>query len=212
LRRMAARAHNRRPVTLWVRVRAVRIVLGVMALTIAGLVLPASAATAAPSPAGASIAAACILALAVPVTVGWGCTRGDPLLEAVSSQPVPALDLALATLAVGITAAAAVGLQFVGIAPAGIIAARAALVYLGLMLAAYRVGGWRIASLTPAIYLLVVIVMGRGEDIRHPALWAWIAADSGDGWSWLLTFAVLGTGLVAYGLHAPRRIIRPGDE
>jgi len=101
VRRLAAVAARCRPVTLWLRVRAAPILLAVMALTVAVLVVPLSAATATPSPAGASNAAASIFALAVPVAVGWACTRGDRVLESVSSRPIVMLDLALACLAVG---------------------------------------------------------------------------------------------------------------
>lgn len=208
---MAARTAHRRLVTFWIRIRAVPIVFGVMVLTVVALVLPASAATATPSPGGASIAAACILALLVPVTVAWGCMRGDPLLESVSARSISVLDLALALLGVGMTSAAALGLQAAGLAPAGVIAARAALVYLGLMLMTHAFGGWRIASLAPAVYLLGVIMMGRGEDIRHPATWAWIAADADDLFSWVLTLAVLCAGLSGY-LLFPRETSRQSTD
>lgn len=209
---MATGTAQCRPVTLWLRVRAGPIVLGMIALTVLGLVLPASAATATPSPAGATIAAACVLALAVPVTVGWACTRGDPLLESVSTRPVRALDLALSGLAVGSTSLAAVGLSYADIAPAGTVAARAALVYLGLMLTTYSLAGWRVASLAPATYLLSVIVMGGGEDVRHPALWAWIAADPADVFSWVLTLAALCAGFAGYLFLPARASLHASDE
>ena len=190
--------------SLWLRVRGGSIIGVSMALTLVGLALPASAATATPSPVGATVAAACFLVLAVPVAVGWGCGRGDPQLEAVGSQPVRWLDLLLATLAVGLTAGGAYLLQQIEVAPAGAIAARDLLVYLGLLLLAYPFVGWQVAAVIPAVYLLAVAVAGEGEDIYHPAAWAWVAADPSDRASWLLTAGVLGLGLLAYVLIRPR--------
>jgi hypothetical protein len=199
-------------VSLWFRVRGSFVISAVTVLTLLVLVLPASALAATPSPAGATLAAACLLALAVPVAVGWGCSRGDAQLELVGVQPVRLLDLALATVAVGVSALVALTMQQAGLAPAGAVAARAELVYLGLLLFAYPFGGWRIATVVPAIYLLAVVVMGRGEDIIHPAPWAWIAAQGGDMRSWLLTLAVLGAGLFAYSTVRMRGPVRSGSS
>jgi hypothetical protein len=143
-------------------------------------------------------AVACFLALAVPVAVGWGCGRGDPQLEFVSTRGIKWLDLLLAVGAVGFTSAGALLLHRSDVAPAGAIASRALLVYLGLLLAVYPVAGWRVAAVVPAAYLLAVAVAGRGDDIYHPAAWAWIAADGEDPGSWLLTSVVVVTGLIAY--------------
>jgi len=98
------------------------------------------------------------------------------------------------------------------VAPTGLVAARALAVYLGLMLFAQPLGGWRVAAIAPAVYVLAVIVIGRGEDIYQPAVWAWIAADAGDGPSWLFTVAVLCAGLAAYVLIPARITSRANDE
>lgn len=193
--------------SLWAKVRGLPIIGLTMVGTLLALVLPFSVAAATPSPAGATLAAACFLALIVPVAVGWGCARGDLQLEGVSSQPVRTLDLVLALGAVGIVATLALALERLGVAPAGVIAARAAITYLGLLLVATPLG-WRNATLTPAIYLLAVAVVGGGSDIYHPAPWAWIAALPDDAASWILTGATAGIGLIAY-LVVPRR--RMGD-
>lgn len=184
--------------SLWIRVRAGHIVLLSMGLTLAALALRASAATARPSPAGATLAVACFLALAVPVAAGWGCSRGDELLESVSTRPVRYFDLAFVVVAVGLTSGAAGALQQLGFAGAGFIAARAGLAFLGLMLLAVPLAGWRVATTVPAVYLLLVAVVGSGEDSLHPAAWAWIAADGLDARSWILTLTVLMVGLAAY--------------
>lgn len=189
---------------LWLQVRGAPVIALAMTLTLVGLAVPGSAAAATPSPVGATVAAACFLALAVPVAVGWGCGRGDGQLEAVGSRPIRWLDLALATLAIGLTAGGAHLMHRAGLAPAGAIAARDMLVFLGLLLLAYPLVGWHVAAVIPAVYLLAVAVAGRGEDILHPARWAWIAADGADRTSWILTAGVLGSGLLAYVLLKPR--------
>jgi len=191
-------------VSLWLQVRGAVVIVAAMVLTLVGLALPASAATATPSPVGATVAVACFLALAVPVAVGWGCGRGDPQQEAVSTRGIKWLDLLLAATAVGLTSLAALLLHRIGLAPAGAIASRDLLVYLGLLLAAYPIAGWRTAAAIPAVYLLAVAVAGGGEDIYHPARWAWIAADGADRTSWLLTVVVLVGGLIAYVALKPR--------
>jgi hypothetical protein len=196
--------------SLWAKVRGLPITGVAIVATLLGLVLPVSTAAATPSPAGATLAAACLVALAVPVAVGWGCARGDASLEAVSIQPVRAFDLLLAIAAVGLTAGMALLLEQAGIAPAGAIAARAALVYLGLVLLATPLS-WRIATLAPAIYLLAVAVVGGGADIDHPALWAWIAAQADDPTSWLLTAGTLVLGILVY-LLVPRRFLAGAAE
>ncbi|MEX2136988.1 MAG: hypothetical protein WEB29_08600 [Chloroflexota bacterium] len=195
--------------SLWLQVRGAPVIGLAMVLTLVGLALPASAASATPSPVGATVAAACFLALAVPVAVGWGCGRGDGQLETVGSRPVRWLDLMLAGLAVGLTASGAYLMQRTGLAPAGAIAARDLLVFLGLLLLAYPFVGWRVAAVIPAVYLLAVAVAGGGEDVFHPARWAWIAADGADRASWLLTGSVLLGGLLAYVLLKAKGDERP---
>lgn len=198
--------------SLWLRVRGAPIIGLTMLLTLVGLALPFSAATSNPSPVGPAVAVACYLALAVPIAVGWGCGRGDPGLEGVGIRPVRWLDLALAVLAVGLTAVGAYLLQQAEIAPVGKIAARDLLVFLGLLLLAHPFVGWRVAAVIPAVYLLAVAVAGRGEDIFHPAAWAWIAADAADRTSWLLTAGVLCLGLLAYALLGRRSTAVEGSE
>jgi hypothetical protein len=84
-------------------------------------------------------------------------------------------------------------------------AAWATLVYLGLTLLAVPFWGWRLAPVLPALFLLAVAVFGRGEDIEHPARWAFIAACGDDSFSWLFTAIVLVVGVAAC-LVAPRRL------
>jgi hypothetical protein len=197
--------------SLWFRVRGVGVLLGAMAATLGALTLPVSAAAATPSPTGATLAAACFVALAAPVAVGWGCARGDPQLESTGVRPTRVFDFLLAVGSVGAVSAAGLLMFWAGVAPAGAIAARAGLVYLGLLLLAQPMAGWRVAAVAPSVYLLLVAVVGRGEDIAHPAPWAWIAADGGSRSSWLLSAVVLGTGAAAYSLLKPKLGVA-GDE
>lgn len=191
--------------TLWLRVRSVPLAIGLAVLSLLSLATPIPSAVAAPSPGGATLALACAVSLTVPILVGWGCQRGDRLLEAVSTRSIQALDLGYAVLAVGVTALIATAMHELGVAPAGLIAARASLTYLGLMLFARAIGGWRLATLLPATYLVAVALIGRGEDAAHPAGWAFIAAEGEDVASWVLTaLAVLG-GLLATVVAPVRR-------
>lgn len=195
---------------LYLKTRNAMTILGAIAISLALLALPGSAITATPSPAGATLAASALVALAVPVAVGWGCARGDPQLEGVSVRPVRVFDFLLTVLAVSTTSLAALAMHQVGLAPAGAVAARALLVFLGALLAAQPLTGWPIATIVPAIYLVAVAVAGRGEDISHPAPWAWIAADSGEPQSWLLTVAVVVGGFATYLIVRPRAGTSPG--
>jgi hypothetical protein len=199
-------------VSLWLRVRGARAIIGAIVFTLIGVALPASGVAVTPSPAGATLAAACLVALAVPIAVGWGCARGDPQIEAVSVRAIRGLDLLIAALAVGTTSVASLAMQQAGLGLAGPIVARDGLVYLGLILLAYPLLGWRVATIVPAIYLLAVAVIGRGEDIIHPAWWAWIAADGGDQGSWVLTMVLLLAGIGAYIGVRPRMSGMPADE
>jgi len=189
-------------VSLWLRVRGASTIIFVSVATLAALALPASAMSTTPSPAGATMAASAFLALAVPIAVGWGCARGDAQIESVSVRRVRILDLLLAVVAIGGTATVALAMHEAGVAPAGLVAARALLVYGGFMLLASPLG-WRTATIAPAVYLLAVIVVGRGEDIFHPAPWAWVAAGETSRASWLLTAALVGVGITTH-LVGPR--------
>lgn len=196
--------HQRAAVSLWFKVRRVTVVLVAVVMALAALALPLSVAAATPSPAGATLAAACFVALAVPVAVGWGCGRGNGQLESVGVRPTRLLDFLLASAAVGGVSLLAYVLYDKGVMPAGAIAARAGLVYLALLLLVQPLVGWRAAAVMPTVYLLLVAVVGHGDDIAHPAPWAWIAADSSDRISWVLTAIVLVAGVGAYAVVKPR--------
>lgn len=189
---------------LWAQVRGMPIIFGSIVASLLALVLPVSAAAATPSPAGATLAAACLVALIVPIAVGWGCSRADRQLESVSIRPVRLLDFLLAVASVGLVAILALLLALLGMAAAGGIAARASLMFLGLLLA-FAPFGWHLATLSPTLYVLAVAVAGRGEDILHPAPWAWIAAPVGDGLSWVLSVLVLAVGILLY-VTVPSRL------
>ena len=65
--------------------------------------------------------------------------------------------------------------------------------------------------MVPAVYLLAVAVIGRGEDIVHPAPWAWIAADGGDRSAWILPVVLLVVGITVYVAMRPRAIALPAE-
>ena len=191
--------------SLYLQVRGAAVIAAVLAVVVALLAWPGSSLAATPSPTGATMMAGAFLAIAVPAAVGWGCSRGDGRLEATGVRPIPWADLALAVLATAVVSLVAVMLHAVGLADAGLVAARAALTYLGFLLLAVAFVGWRLAPVAPALFLLAVAVFGRGEDIEHPARWAWIAAEGADPFSWAITATLVVVGVVAY-LAVPRSL------
>jgi hypothetical protein len=192
-------------VRLYLRVRGVSVIASVAAVVVVLLAWPGSSVQATPSPAGATMAAGVFLAIAVPAAIGWGCARGDDRLEATGVRAIAWADLALAVVASAAVALVTGALHEAGMAEAGIPAARATLTYLGLLLLAVPFTGWRLAPVAPSLLLLAVAAFGGGEDIAHPARWAWIAADGADPVSWTLTAVVLVAGIVAY-IAGPRRL------
>jgi hypothetical protein len=141
----------------------------------------------------------------VPAVVGWGCARGDSRLEATAVRDIAWADLALAVTASAVVVVVAVVLHRAGLAQAGLVAARATLTFCGFLLLAVPFVGWRLAPVAPALFLLAVAAFGRGEDIVHPARWAWIAADGAEPVSWTLTAVVLVGGIAIY-VAVPRRL------
>jgi hypothetical protein len=199
-------------VTLYLRVRGAPVIAAVAAVVVALLAWPGSSVEATPSPTGATMMAGVFLAIAVPAAIGWGCARGDDRLEATGVRAIVWADLALAVVASAAVALVGGALHEAGMADAGIAAARATLTYLGLLLLAVPFVGWRLAPVAPALLLLAVAAFGRGEDIAHPAPWAWLAADGADPASWMLTAIVLVAGLAAY-VALPRRLdLSPSPE
>lgn len=197
--------------SLYLRVRAAGVVALVAGCVVLLLAWPGSSMDATPSPTGATMMAGVFLAIAVPAAVGWGCARGDALIEGTGVRRLVELDLAFAVAACGLVAAAGATMHALGLADAGLAAARATLAYLGLALFAVPFWGWRLAPVPPALFLLAVAVFGRGEDIEHPAPWAFIAARGDDSMSWLLTAITLAVGGAAYLLAARRLDLSAGE-
>jgi hypothetical protein len=189
--------------TWYLQSRAYARLLGLSLLVIAMIALPIAGLRATPSPAGATLALAVVIALIVPIALGWALSRGDQQAERVSPRPVWLLDAAT-VLGFGLLPALALGaLWLAGLAPAGGIAARASGAFLGAMLVIQPIAGWRRAALAPVVVFSVVVIAGRGDDIDHPAPWAWIAAMDSDPSAWLASGIVLAVGiavlLVAHG-------------
>jgi hypothetical protein len=188
----------------WRKTRAIDLLILVSILTILLLVLPISALTATPSPGGATLALAAMTALALPVSLGWAISRGDAELEHRAARPVASRDLGLVlALVVGVVTIEVV-LHEAGLAYAGIVAARAAVTYTGMMLVAMPAVGWRNAAIVPAIYLTLVLVVGGGSDVENPAGWAWIAAMDTDSPAMGAAVATFLIGLIAH-LRATQR-------
>ena len=162
--------------SLWLKACAVP-TIGLTAVgSLVALLLSFSTLSATPSPGGATIGLAVLLALAMPVVLGWALALSDRDLEVLSTRPVALMDFAL-VLAAGVGVAAIdVLLRETLTAPAGLIAGRAAATYVGLLLAAAPAVGWRNASTIPLTYFVAVAIAGGGTDEAHPAIWAWIAS------------------------------------
>jgi hypothetical protein len=192
-------------VSLYLRVRGASVIAAVAATVVALLAWPGSSLSATPSPTGATMMAGAFLAIAVPAVIGWGCARGDSRLELTGVRGIARADLALVLVASSAVVVPALVLHQAGLAQAGLVAARATLAYLGFLLLTVPFVGWRLAPAAPALFLLAVAVFGRGEDVYHPARWAWIAADGADLVSWALTAVVLVAGIASY-IAMPRRV------
>jgi hypothetical protein len=182
----------------WRKAREVRCVVFAGMATVLALLLPFTVLTATPSPGGATVGLAAVLALAIPVMTGWGISRGDRAMEQRSVRPVAMLDLGLVLTAGIAVAAIEVTVRASGVSPAGLIAARATVTYIGLLLAAVPLVGWGNASMAPVAYFVAVVIAGRGSDADHPALWAWIAGGEDDAFSLIAALATLGAGIVVY--------------
>jgi hypothetical protein len=75
--------------------------------------------------------------------------------------------------------------------------------FLGTLLLAQSLGGWRTASLAPVVLFVAVVIVGRGEDINHPAPWAWIAASEDDVGASVLSVIVVALGAVMAVVRRP---------
>lgn len=182
----------------YLKTRAVPVVASAVAATLALLCWPGSALAADVSPMGASAALAVMFALVVPTTVSWACSRSDPLLERCGVRPIAVLDCGLVLLASLGTAAILIGMTQFGLAVEGARAARALIVFTGLVLIAEPVLDWSSATLAPATYLALVLAAGRGSDIQHPAPWAFVAAAASDSTAWAVSVGLLVIGIAAY--------------
>jgi hypothetical protein len=182
-------------VTLYLRVRAVRLLLLAVLVTIGGVALPVAMLPITAGPVGATVALGFVLALIVPLTAAWACSRGNAELERVAVRNVARADLAFVVGAIVVTACATAALEAGAASAIGLLVARAILTFGGLLLAGWWLAGWDTAAVAPTLYFLAVAVAGRGEDIAHPAPWAWIAADGGDLPAWIAGTSVFVIGL-----------------
>jgi hypothetical protein len=190
-------------VGLWWRSRRGGLVVASIALSGLLLVTPLAPIQAMPSPAGASVALACLIGLITPAAVAAGCARSDPWLESAGTRPTRAYDYLLLMGAVSGVAGLSLLEQSAGLAAIGQVCSRAGLAYAGMLLIGRSFGAWRSAAVLPATYLTLVAVAGRGDDVLHPAWWAWIASDAGELSSWLLTTFCLALGTLLYWRRSP---------
>jgi hypothetical protein len=119
-------------------------------------------------------------------------------MERWSVRPIVTLDFALIVGAGTLLAAIEATLWWAGLAPAGLLAARATLTYFGLLLAAMPAVGAANASIAPATYVIAVVVVGRGSDVDHPAPWAWVAAIDGEPLALIAAVGTFALGALLY--------------
>ena len=187
-------------VALYRKVRRVDLI----ALSVVGSALllqaPASAISIRVSPIGAPLMIALFIALGLPSALGFGLSRGLPAQESVAARRIRRYDAVLvassvcAFLALGaIGAQVSAGINDLGVGDTYLIATRALMTYLGWLLVARCIVGWRTASVAPALYLLAVGVFGFADETTA-AGWAWIGLPAADGWAWACTWVLVGLG------------------
>jgi hypothetical protein len=187
--------------TLWFRVRRGRVCSAVIALLAPALYAVGETAVVIPSVFGTlpcRLPLAFIVPLAVAITVAYGFTTGDPLLEEVAGRRLRGWDAAYVL-------GAAVGAAGVCLLTAGwtesewaLGAGRNALGYLGLVLLGRRVLGAHAASMLPLGALIGSALLGAAPDGQSPQ-WAWPlvhAPDAGDAQSWIVSWIIAGATLL----------------
>lgn len=187
-------------VALYRKVRRVNLV----ALSVVGSVLllqvPASAISIRVSPIGAPLMTALFIALGLPIALGYGLSSGLPTQESVAARRIRRYDAALVTASVcgflvlgALGALVSAGFNAADVGDTYLIATRALMTYLGWLLVARLIVGWRTAAVVPALYLLSVGVFGFAEETTA-AGWAWIGLPAADGWAWECTLVLLALG------------------
>jgi hypothetical protein len=196
--------------TWYLRSRAVAALIAATVWSLAAGLLPFAELRATPSPAGATLALAILVALTMPIVIGWALSRGDQRAESISPRPIWLLDV-LTAVGLGLTVVlGTIALRVAGVSPVGGIASRALLTYLGVTFMVQPFAGWQRASLAPVVLFIVVVIAGRGPDIDHPAAWAWIAALEDDAAAWAFAMLAFAVGLAL--LLTKRRTVPTAEE
>lgn len=194
-------------VSLYRKVRRVNLI----ALSVVGsallLQVPVSAISIRMSPIGAPLMIALFIALGLPSALGFGLSSGLPAHESVAARRIRRFDAVLVTTSVcaflvlgAIGALVSAGINSSDVGATYLIATRALMTYLGWLLVARWIVGWRTASIAPALYLLAVGVFGFADETAA-AGWAWIGLPANDGWAWACTWILLGLGTTLWALR-----------
>ncbi|MCG8352170.1 MAG: hypothetical protein MI924_30760, partial [Chloroflexales bacterium] len=155
---------------------------------------------------------ALIVPLAVAITVAYGFTTGDPLLEEMAGRRLRGWDaayvLGAALGAAGLCILTASWTESEWALGAG----RNALSYLGLVLLGRRVLGAHAAAMLPLGALIGGALLGTSPN-GQPPQWAWLlvsAPDAGDAQRWIVSWIIAGTtlllGVLTLFLRNPRAI------
>ncbi len=136
-----------------------------------------------------------IAPLGLPIVLAWALSSSDPRLELGTVRRLGALDVALAVGWCGLAAVTAVILTLPGSPEAGLIAARATIGYVGLLLCARWVLPTDAAAAVPIGYVLLVSFLAGGS-MRSAPPWAWAIRPTGDMASWLIPAMLLLLGAI----------------
>lgn len=178
--------------TLWLRVRRLRLMIVVLAGITAVLLTVGSVSIPMPglmSAHGLLVPIALLAPLALSTVLAFCLTAGDELLESVSSRAIRSLDTGLIYAATFAMLVVGVVLDVAGLSEYGAAAGRDACGYVGLMLLGRRIAGGQAASLFPAGLALATAAFG-GDPSGRPRWWAWPLADATDERSWLLAIGL----------------------
>lgn len=184
---------------LWSKVRRGRICVIVVAVALGLLVMLGDLTVSMPALTafrGVTLPISLLAPLSLPISLAWGLANGDPAAESVASRLLAWYDTALAVGMAAAFAAAAVGLQRVGLTELGVAAARNVFGYVGMMLMGRWLFGRESAAVLPVGFVVVAAAFA-GDTIEDAAWWAWFVRPVQDPASWNQAVAWFGLGVVA---------------